>query len=326
MSNLDARPNFVICADGDGSDVAVEVVEPREVPLGGLRAMTVRRTLPQRKRSLIGAWCFADHFGPDLVAETGGMRVAPHPHTGLQTVSWLFAGQVEHRDSIGSHAMVVPGELNLMTSGRGIAHSEVSTPSTTVLHGMQLWVALPEHARHTEPAFEHYAPEVVTVPGGRLSVFLGSLAGETSPVSTFTPLLGAEVSIDGRATVDLDLDPSFEHGVIVDEGSVDVVGTPVARSELGYLDPGRTGLRLRNDRDDAARVMVLGGPPFGEQILMWWNFVARSNQEIRDYRANWQAEVGAPGSPDAQFGDVAGYSGDWIPAPTLPNVPLKPRS
>ena len=139
----------------------LEILSPRLVPLGGLRAMPVRRTLPQRQRSLIGAWCFADHYGPDRVATTGGMVVPPHPHTGLQTVSWLFSGEVEHRDSAGVHAMVRPGELNLMTSGYGIAHSEVSTPERDLLHGVQLWVALPEADRDLIREFQHHVPEPV---------------------------------------------------------------------------------------------------------------------------------------------------------------------
>ena len=136
--------------------------------------MTVRRTLPQRERSLIGAWCFLDHYGPDPVAESGGMSVAPHPHTGLQTVSWLFEGEIEHRDSVGHHAMVLPGEVNLMTAGRGISHSEVSTGATTRLHGAQLWVALPDASRDTDPGFEHYAPPELTGDGWRGRVFLGT--------------------------------------------------------------------------------------------------------------------------------------------------------
>ena len=139
----------------------VEILTPREVPLGGLRAMNVRRTLPQRHRSLIGGWCFLDHYGPDDVADSGGMLVTPHPHTGLQTVSWLFTGEIDHVDSAGNAATVRPGELNLMTAGRGISHSEVSTPSTTTLHGAQLWVALPDASRFVEPGFEHYAPPAV---------------------------------------------------------------------------------------------------------------------------------------------------------------------
>ena len=163
MSNLEKRPAEVDCAAGLA--VGVEIMAPRDVPLGGPRAMRVRRTLPQRERSLIGAWCFVDHYGPDEVADTGGMVVPPHPHTGLQTVSWLFTGEVEHRDSAGHHAMVRPGEVNLMTAGRGISHSEVSTADTTLLHGAQLWVALPDHARDTAPTFAHHAPTPVTGDG-----------------------------------------------------------------------------------------------------------------------------------------------------------------
>ncbi len=330
MSNLEATTEVVTCGNGGSSGSSdVEVLMPREVPLGGLRAMTVRRTLPQRSRSLIGAWCFADHYGPDAVAQSGGMAVAPHPHTGLQTVSWLFSGEIEHRDSIGSHAMVRPGELNLMTAGRGIAHSEVSTAATSVLHGMQLWVALPAAARNTNPAFEHYAPTARELEGGQASVFLGTLAGETSPVRTFSPLLGAEITVEPGATLSFEVELSFEHGVIVDLGTVDLCGTGLVRSELGYLAPGRSALELCNPGDEPARVLLLGGEPLGEQILMWWNFVGRSDREIRGYREQWQAEVAAKdaGDPDAsgQFGPVAGYVGNWIPAPTLPATPLKPR-
>jgi len=162
----------------------MEVLTPRDVPLGGLRAMTVRRTLPQRQRSLIGAWCFLDHYGPDEVDRSGeGMVVPPHPHTGLQTVSWLFTGEIEHRDSAGHHAYVRPGELNLMTAGRGISHSEYSTPGTTTLHGAQLWLALPDGDRQVEPTFEHFAPEPVAGEGWEARVFIGSLLGSTSPVT-----------------------------------------------------------------------------------------------------------------------------------------------
>lgn len=328
MSNLDAAADIVTCSE-TGHDAAIEILTPREVPLGGLRAMPVRRTLPQRARSLIGAWCFADHYGPDDVAHTGGMRVAPHPHTGLQTVSWLFAGEIEHRDSIGSHAMVLPGELNLMTAGHGIAHSEVSTSDTTILHGMQLWLALPASARDTKPNFEHYAPEPVRVGRATISVFLGSLAGQTSPVETFSPVLGAEIVLATGASVTLDVDPTYEHGVIVDAGPVDLCGTTVERAELGYLAPGRESVTLTNLGDEPARMLLLGGEPLGEQILMWWNFVGRTNDEIVAYRRQWQAELGAsvgdPAPLTSRFGVVEGYEGDWIPAPTLPGTPLKPR-
>ena len=141
--------------------------------------MRVRRTLPQRQRSLIGAWCFVDHYGPDEVDETGGMVLPAHPHTGLQTASWLFDGELEHRDSVGSRATVRPGELNLMTAGRGISHTEVSTPGTTTLHGAQLWIALPDGSRHVEPRFEHFAPEPVRGPGWEARAGPGVVEGVT---------------------------------------------------------------------------------------------------------------------------------------------------
>ncbi|MFF5973289.1 pirin family protein [Streptomyces sp. NPDC012769] len=298
-------------------DVEVEVLSARDVPLGGPRAMTVRRTLPQRSRTLIGAWCFADHYGPDRVADSGGMDVAPHPHTGLQTVSWLFEGGIEHRDSLGSHAFVRPGELNLMTGGHGISHTEVSTPDTTVLHGVQLWVALPEEHRHAARDFQHHAPHPFRVDGARLRVFLGTLAGETSPVRTFTPLLGAELLLDPAATVTLPVDPAFEHGVLVDEGDVHLATTLLRPAELGYVAPGRDTLTLTNTSDHTARLILLGGPPFDEEIIMWWNFIARTDEEIRQAREDW--------TTGTRFGEVRGYPGSPLPAPELPTTPLKPR-
>ena len=298
----------------------VEVVTAREVPLGGPRAMSVRRTLPQRDRSLVGAWCFADHYGPDDVGATGGMDVPPHPHTGLQTVSWLFSGEIEHRDSGGVHAMVRPGELNLMTAGHGVAHSEVSTPGTTTLHGVQLWVALPDHARDVRRGFDHYVPSVVSMPGGSARVFLGSLAGSTSSVGTFTRLLGAEVLIDPRSDVTLAVDPGFEHGVLVDVGPVLLDGVALARAELGYVDTGVDRLVLTNPGEEPARVVLLGGEPFEEPLVMWWNFVGRSHDEIVAFREQWQAE-------SDRFGRVEGYGGfpQHLPAPALPNARIRPR-
>jgi quercetin 2,3-dioxygenase len=298
----------------------VQVVTSREVPLGGPRAMRVRRTLPQRERSLVGAWCFADHYGPEDVAVSGGMDVPPHPHAGLQTVSWLFSGEVEHRDSGGVHALVRPGELNLMTAGSGVAHSEVSTRATTVLHGVQLWVALPDAARHRPRGFDHHVPAAVAVDGGTVRVLLGTLAGDTSPVPTHTPLLAAEVVLDAGATVALEVDPTFEHGVLVDRGPASLDGTELAVSELGYVAPGRDRLTLSNPGDVPARVVLLGGTPFTEPVLMWWNLVARTHEEIVALRADWEA-----GSE--RYGAVRGYTGATrrLPAPALPGTRLKPR-
>ncbi|MFI2762092.1 pirin family protein [Streptomyces echinatus] len=323
MSNAEAAPVEVRCGTTAGGEAPagtarVDVLTPRDVPLGGPRAMTVRRTLPQRTRTLIGAWCFADHYGPDDVGDTGGMDVAPHPHTGLQTVSWLFSGEIEHRDSLGSHAFVRPGELNLMTGGHGIAHSEVSTPRTTVLHGVQLWVALPEAHRRTARDFRHHVPEPVTADGAEIRVFLGSLAGAVSPVPTFTPLLGAEIVLRPRASVTLAVDPGFEHGLLVDEGTVRLNEVPLKPAELGYVQPGPGTLTLINESDTAARTVLLGGTPFEEEIVIWWNFIGRSHEDIAKAREDWQ-------NSSDRFGAVEGYPGDRLPAPVLPHATIRPR-
>jgi len=340
VSNLETAPAELTCAAAprDQARSRAQVLYPRAVPLGGPRAMTVHRTLPQRARSLIGAWCFADHYGPDDVAATGGMRVDGHPHTELQTVSWLFRGEVEHRDTIGTHSFVRPGELNVMTAGSGIAHSEHSTGSTTVLHGAQLWVALPESRRLTEPAFEHYVPPGLQADGARVLVFLGSLLGHTAPVTTHSPLLGAEITVPAGRQVRLDLDPGFEHGVLVDTGQIRVLASgsrpadppglasPTAEpGQLIYLPPGADSLSLQASADGQARVLLLGGEPLGEQIVMWWNFIGRSHDEIVAYRAQWQAERGRARSRPGPFGQFPGQWESTLPAPELPNARLRPR-
>ncbi|XVX20147.1 pirin family protein [Actinomycetota bacterium] len=305
--------------------MTVEILRPRDVPLGGLRAIHVRRTLPHRDRSFIGAWCFVDHYGPTQVraGNEGGMDVPPHPHTGLQTVSWLFEGEIEHRDSAGVVGLVRPGEINLMTAGHGICHSEVSTAATSVLHGVQLWVALPEGAREAARGFEHHAPEVVELPdgAGEARVFLGSLADVgSSPVRTFTPLLGAQLDLTPGARIELTVDAAYEHAVLVDRGEVTLDDSVLAPGDLGCLDPGPDRLVLQAGSEDA-RLILLGGKPFEEEIVMWWNFVGRSHDEIVAYREAWQAH-------SDRFGTVEGYVGEVerIPAPVLPGVRLRPRN
>ena len=334
MSNLDPRPEEVASVPAAGPAAAaatVEILSPREVPLGGPRAMNVRRTLPQRQRSLIGGWCFIDHYGPDAVSGTGGMSVAPHPHTELQTASWLFTGEIEHRDSAGHHALVRPGELNLMTAGRGIAHSEVSTRGTTVLHGVQLWVALPSAARFAEPAFEHYAPDPVPGEGFTARVFLGSLLDSSAPVTGHSALLGAEISIEAGRVLRFAADAAFEYGVLVDTGTMSLNGTVIPTNSLGCLTPGGDVIELRAGQDSRARALLLGGVPLGEQIVMWWNFISRSHDEIVRYRADWQALITAvPGAatgpvPD-RFALPAGDRLPPIPAPPMPNATLRPRA
>lgn len=326
MTNLDARPEEL--AGRPSPCRTFEIVEPRDVPLGGIRAMTVRRSLPARGRPFIGSWCFADHYGPDDVAATGGMDVPPHPHTGLATVSWLFRGEIEHRDSLGTHALVRPGELNLMTSGRGIAHSEVST-ATTVLHGVQLWLALPAEMRGTARRFEHFAPDPATDAGATWRVFIGEIAGIASPVGWHAPTVGAELSLAAGAAAETVIEPDFEYGVLVDTGRVaistdDGSETAVGTPHLAVLPVGGHRLRITAE-NGPARVIVLGGTPMTSGLVMWWNFVGGSHEEIVQARADWQAEIGAPRA-GGRFGPVIGYDGPPLPAPVLPRGRLKPRT
>lgn len=316
MSNLETDPAELIC-DETNPRTRVEVLEPRDVPLGGPRAMGVRRTLPQKGRSLIGAWCFVDHYGP----EDHAMDVPPHPHTGLQTVSWLFAGRIDHRDTVGSHQLIAPGELNLMTAGRGIAHSEVSTADSGPLHGVQLWLALPDSARHQDPFFEHVAARTTAIGAATAHVFIGSLGGATSPARVFTDLVGAELTIPAGSAVDLPVDPAHELGVLVDSGDVRVEGVPVAPAHLAYVALGAATLRIEVATD--ARLLLIGGAPLGEPIVMWWNFIGRSHDEIVAFRDAWQSS-GAAGEP-GPFGVVDGYDGRPLPAPEIPPIRLRPR-
>lgn len=339
MTNPEAHPDTHVCTDGGlpgpwaecEGGAPVEIITARAVPLGGPRAMDVRRTLPQRQRSLIGAWCFVDHYGPHDVAVTGGMDVAPHPHTGLQTVSWLFEGVVAHIDSGGNRADVRPGELNLMTAGAGICHSETTPADSGRLHGVQLWIALPEEARHSpERGFEHFAPEPVEFAGGSALVFIGSLAGSRSPVNTYTPLVGAELRLDPGAELALPVDPGFEHGLLVDTGeNVTLENVHVPKDAVGYTGVGARALHVANGDTEPARLVLLGGAPFTEEVLMWWNFLGRSTEEISRYREEWQ-------NHGERFGRVEGYVGHGgpgrnrdgmarIPAPELPPVQMRPR-
>jgi len=317
MTNTEADVEIDLCPpeQTDG----VQILDPRSVPLGGPRAMTVRRTLPHRERSFVGAWCFVDHYGPDDVAVSGGMDVPPHPHTGLQTVSWLFQGNIEHRDTGGVHAAVMPGELNLMTGGRGIAHSEVSTPDTCVLHGVQLWVVLPEADRDMPRDFQHFPTQSRQIaPGIHARVFIGELGSQASPVRTATPLLGAELEVESGAWHSIDVDPSFEHAVLVDRGSISFCGSRLTRGQLGIVDPGRRDLVIAAAED--ARIILLGGTPFDEEVVMWWNFIASTHEAVARARQEWQDH-------SDRFGEVHGYRGPSprLDAPPMPGVRLRPR-
>ncbi|ALC26008.1 MULTISPECIES: pirin family protein [Streptomyces] len=317
MSNLDRQATPSVCG-GRGFVVAEpvrELLTPRRVPLG--ESTEVRRLLPNLGRRMVGAWAFVDHYGPDDIADEPGMQVPPHPHMGLQTVSWLHDGEVLHRDSLGSLQTVRPRELGLMTSGRAISHSEESPkPHARFLHGAQLWVALPDEHRHVEPHFQHHTDlPAVTAPGLTATVILGELDGAASPGTAYTPIVGADLALTEGAEARLPLDPDFEYAVLSMSGEAEVDGVPVLPGSMLYLGCGRRELPLRALSD--AGLMLLGGEPFEEEIVMFWNFIGRSGEEIAQARKEWEE--------GSRFGEVQGYDGARLPAPELPSTPLKPR-
>ncbi|MFK0184951.1 pirin family protein [Streptomyces rubiginosohelvolus] len=317
MSNLDRQATPSVCG-GRGFVVAEpvrELLAPRRVQLG--ESTEVRRLLPNLGRRMVGAWAFVDHYGPDDIADEPGMQVPPHPHMGLQTVSWLHDGEVLHRDSLGSLQTVRPRELGLMTSGRAISHSEESPKEhARLLHGAQLWVALPDAHRHVEPHFQHHVDlPVVTAPGLSATVILGELDGAASPGTAYTPIVGADLSLTAGAETRLPLEPDFEYAVLSMAGEAEVDGVPVLPGSMLYLGCGRTELPLRAVSD--AGLILLGGEPFEEELVMFWNFIARSGEEIAQARKDWEE--------GSRFGEVKGYDGARLPAPELPATPLKPR-
>ncbi|HEX7705793.1 MAG TPA: pirin family protein [Thermoanaerobaculia bacterium] len=293
------------CAALSGESHALERYPSRETSLGSLQ---IWRALPVREKRLVGPWCFLDRYGPLSFTSERAMDVAPHPHIGLQTVSWLLDGEVLHQDSLGCEALLRPGGVNVMTSGRGIAHAE-TTPAQNSgsLNGLQLWIALTDRNRDTEPAFQHL-PSVpkLELDGCIASVFSGSLAGTEAPTTTFSPLVGADLEVHRGKNAAAPLDPRFEHALFLLDGDCAIEDQTLERNTLYYLGTGRTEIALKSST--GARILLLGGPPFPETILMWWNFVARTPEEITAAREDWQQH--------RRFDSVRGFDGPRIEAPS----------
>jgi quercetin 2,3-dioxygenase len=268
---------------------SVEVWDGHRAEVGGL---AVSRTLPRRDRRTVGPWCFVDHFGP----QTATMRVGPHPHIGLHTVTWLLEGEVVHTDSLGSEQPIRPGQLNLMTAGHGIAHAEDGGPIDRPSHGVQLWVAQPSSTRHGAPRFAHH-PElpIERLDDAVLTVLTGAVGSSTSPARTDAPSIGVDLVVDGVA--EIPLDETYEHALVVVDGTLEIEGRRVAVGQLAYLGTGRATVGVRGD--GPARALLLGGAPFEEPIFMWWNFVARDRDEMETAAQEWNE-----GSD--RFGEVAG--------------------
>jgi redox-sensitive bicupin YhaK (pirin superfamily) len=258
---------------------------------------------------MVGAWCFLDRYGPVRFQSEKPMDVAPHPHMGLQTVSWLVEGEIIHHDSLGCEALMHAGQLNLMTAGRGIAHSE-ETPAINsgMLSGVQLWIALPHHERTTAPAFNHYgALPVLDFPAGTLTLINGAMLGHSSPAKTFTPIIGADIEFREHNSMLLPLRPDFEHALFVLRGDVLLEKQPLDTTSLHYLGVNRDELHLTGSA--GSRILLIGGAPFSEEIVMWWNFVAGTRGEIAQAREDWMHHD--------RFGEVKAYRGARIAAPVL---------
>jgi redox-sensitive bicupin YhaK (pirin superfamily) len=318
VSVLEAKPTEYVCGSALPSGPEELVVTARKVWLG--KTTLVARALPDRDIRMIGAWCFLDHYGPENVSDTPGMQVHAHPHTGLQTVSWLVEGEVEHRDSLGTQAMVSPGTLNIMTAGHGIVHSEISQPDRPpTLHGLQLWVALPDAVRDQTPRFDRYTElPRLDRDGVRGQVLVGEVDGVRAPTLSFTPLIGADLSLESGAQVTLDVSAHHEHGVFVVSGGLACGDqTTATTDQLVYLGTGRDRIRLTAG-DEGCRLLLLGGEPFAEEIVMWWNFIGRSHDEVAGFRAQWEGR-------DDRFPPVVDRSERVMEAPTMPTVSLKPR-
>ena len=275
----------------------------------------IRRAVPNRHRRMVGAWCFLDHAGPADYQPGKGLSIGPHPHIGLQTFTWMIDGDVLHRDSLGCEQLIHPGQVNLMTAGRGISHSEESPFGRAGrFHAAQLWIALPDAERHREPDFRHY-PElpVITRGGFRITVLAGECDGERSPAKVYTPLIGLDLVTRGSAQTTLPLDAAFEHAALTLEGAMSLNGELLEPGTLLYVAAGHTSLELSSSA--AARMLLIGGAPFAEEILLWWNFVARTPAEMEIARRDW--------IEGQRFGKVHGARGKPLIAPDLKGLLAK---
>ncbi len=305
MSNTDTTDEITACVAPD-QEPMMKILPLRPSIIGPNQP--VWRALPNQQQRMIGPWCFLDRIGPMELHGDAPLDVPPHPHTALQTVTWLLDGALLHRDSLGTEQTISPGQLNLMTAGRGIAHSEQSPSDAQSISGVQFWIALPDWEADREPAFEHHSelPEV-ELEGATARVIVGRFAGEQSPATTYSPLAGAEVVVSRAHRVEIPLEPEFEYGILLLEGHADIEEHTLTTDTLVYLGSLRRYLSV--DAQAGTRLLVFGGEPLEEDILLWWNFVGRSPDEIRAAREDWQQH--------RRFGEVAGYSGSRLEAPEL---------
>lgn len=280
-------------------------IPARSAELGA--GLQVGRVLPTRQRRTIGAWCFLDHAGPAVLNNGAGMKVGPHPHIGLQTFTWMIEGEILHRDSLGHVQPLRPGQVNLMTAGQGISHTEESTSHN--LHAVQFWIALPPQRHGCAPGFTHY-PDLPNwhAQGMDITLLVGRYKGRQSPVEVHSNLLCLDLAASGGGVLDVTLNPAHEYGLLVLQGEARLAGESVGPDELVYLGGSRSSVSLA--LAPGAHALLLGGEPPPETPLIWWNFVAYDWNSIASARADWD-------SGNARFGTVYGYVGEPYQAPPL---------
>lgn len=252
----------------------------------------VGRALPTREQRMVGAWCFLDHIGP-VSLDAQGMHVAAHPHTCLQTFTWMIEGELLHRDSLGSEQVLKPGQVNLMTAGHGIAHTEDTLPHAQRLHAAQLWIALPANLADSAPRFQHYAelPRWQKGPA-ELTLLAGAFAGQLAPTEVHSPLLGLDLSFLQAGEVELPLASGFEYGVMVLQGQASL-NDQLLHDQFWYQPAGATRLKLAAEA--GSRLLLLGGEPWEQPISLWWNFAGHSRAALVQAQADWESGSGRYG-------------------------------
>ena len=287
----------------------IQDFEIRSAEIG--KGTVIKRALPSRHKRMIGAWCFLDHAGPVHFPQGDGLDVGPHPHIGLQTFTWMIEGTMMHTDSIGSKQLIRPKQVNLMTAGYGISHTEVAPDTETKMHAAQLWIALPDDKLNMAPQFDHY-PElpVVIREGVEFTVLVGEYLDTTSPVKVHSELLGVDLTAQELTTTRIPLNPQFEYGFLALEGNAIINGHELTDDNMVVLEPGLNEIEIQLYA--GSRLLLLGGEPFESPILLWWNLVGRTQEELKIAREQWI-------NHDARFGTIPDYDGPRLEAPAFPD-------
>ncbi|OTG63863.1 pirin family protein [Acinetobacter silvestris] len=275
------------------------------------KGTVIKRALPSRHKRMIGAWCFLDHAGPVTFPQGDGLDVGPHPHMGLQTFTWMIEGTMMHTDSIGSKQLIRPKQVNLMTAGYGISHTEVAPDTETHMHAAQLWIALPDDKRNMAAQFDHY-PELPVVVQDQIefTVLVGEFLKTQSPVKVHSELLGVDLTAMQSTVTRIALNPKYEYGFLALEGTATIHGHELDDNNMIVLEPGLNDIEVQLHQ--GSRLLLLGGAPFESPILLWWNFVGRTQEELSIAREQWMNQ-------DQRFGNIPDYEGPRLEAPVLPD-------